>query len=51
MKSEVPGGLTKQRWKNYKLFTVDGRRSSNLLTVLVKLNTNMLTILAAIRHN
>ena len=51
METEVPGALTKQRWKNHKLFTVYGRRSSNLLTVLVKLNTNMLTILAVIRHN
>ena len=51
MKTEVPGGLTKRRWKNHKLFTVYGRRSSNLLALLVKLNTSMLTILAVIRHN
>ena len=41
IKTNISGGLTKQGWKNHELLMVWHRRSSNLLTVLVKLNTNM----------
>ena len=50
MKAKRSGGLTEQGRKSHKYLMVWQRRSSNLLTVLMKINTNMPTILAVIIH-
>ena len=54
IKTKLSGGLTKpwtkNGWKNHKLLLVWRKRSSNLLTVLVKLNINIMTVLAIISH-
>ena len=54
IKTKLSGGLTKpwkkHGWNNRKLFLVWQKRFSNLLTVLVKLNTNIITISAVMSH-